>query len=603
MKNILVLFSLLFFCCFSAYAQTPSKYKPTKYDSVKKVIPPQVYGNAKDRKKADSLANLQRIKEAEELKQAQLKLEAEKRAADAAEEAKKNELLRKKQEQEDLKKKKIDKPVDKKKNTDKVVPVQTDKVIQEREIKSDNRNTKSNLSNSSKWTLQKCIEYARDNNLQVAEAELNQRMVKLMYEQAKASRLPSVNADGSIGESYGRSIDPTSNQFVTKGFLYNSLGVSSQALVFGWFQKKYQIQQNQLEIAAADASFSQMKDDIALNVATGYLRILLAREQVNVNEAQLSLDNDQYEQTVKFANAGKLPELNVAQMLAKLSNDSAQLVAAKSDERIALLQLRALMNFNFEQNFDIQAPSLDITELASLYLLPNPEEIFNISVKNQHRMKYNQIKLLSAKKTLDISKAMQYPSLSIFGNIGTSFSSNVKDLTGQTYIGETQLGSLNIGGTSYPITRSEYNYSTRTRPLFNQYGDNIRANAGISLNVPILNGYVAKTNIQKAKIGLVSQQIAMDNDKQKLKQDIYTAYEQARASSQKYNAAKRSQDAAQRALDFAVKRFNAGMINTFEYTSIQNSLYTTSSTVLSTKYDLIFKLKVLDYYMGNPLKL
>ncbi len=346
-----------------------------------------------------------------------------------------------------------------------------------------------------------------------------------------------------------------------------------------------------------------MKDDIALNVATGYLRILLAREQVNVNEAQLSLDNDQYAQTVKFANAGKLPELNVAQMLAKLSNDSAQLVSAKSDERIALLQLRALMNFNFEQNFDIQAPSLDINELASLYLLPNPEEIFNISVKNQHRMKYNQIKLLSAKKTLDISKAMQYPSLSIFGNLGTSFSSNVKDLTGQTYLGETQLGNINIGGTSYPITRSEYNYATRTRPLFTQYGDNVRANAGISLNVPILNGYVAKTNIQKAKIGLVSQQIAMDNDKQKLKQDIYTAYEQARASSQKYNAAKRSQDAAQRALDFAVKRFNAGMINTFEYTSIQNSLYTTSSTVLSTKYDLIFKLKVLDYYMGNPLKL
>ncbi|MBP6625171.1 MAG: hypothetical protein KA198_08365, partial [Chitinophagaceae bacterium] len=206
MKNILVLFSLLFFSCFSANAQTPSKYKPTKFDSVKKVIPPQVYGNAKDRKKADSLANLQKIKEAEALNQAKLKLEAEKKAADAAEEAKRNELLRKKQEQEDLKKK-TEKAVDKKKKTEKVVPVQTNKVIQEREIKSENRNTKSNLSNSSKWTLQKCIEYARDNNLQVAEAELNQRMVKLMYEQAKASRLPSVNADGNIGESYGRSID------------------------------------------------------------------------------------------------------------------------------------------------------------------------------------------------------------------------------------------------------------------------------------------------------------------------------------------------------------------------------------------------------------
>ncbi len=207
MKNILILFALLFFFSFGTYAQTLGKYKPTKYDTIKKVIPPQVYGNARDRKRADSLANLKKMQEADEANQARLKLEAEKRAAEVAEDAKKNELLKKQQEQADLKKKKQnDKAAEKKKKVEKIVPTQTNPRVQEKEYKSEVNNTKSNISNSSKWTLQKCIEYARDNNLQVAEAELNQRMVKLMYEQAKASRLPSVNADGNIGESYGRSI-------------------------------------------------------------------------------------------------------------------------------------------------------------------------------------------------------------------------------------------------------------------------------------------------------------------------------------------------------------------------------------------------------------
>jgi outer membrane protein len=187
--------------------------------------------------------------------------------------------------------------------------------------------------------------------------------------------------------------------------------------------------------------------------------------------------------------------------------------------------------------------------------------------------------------------------------LGTNFSSNVKNITGQTYIGETPLGNINVAGTSYPVTAPNYQYQTQTRPLFTQYGNNIRANAGIALSIPIFNGYSAQTNIQKAKIGLVSQQIATDNDKQKLKQAIYKAYQEAKAASQKYAAAKRSQEASQRALNFAVKRFEVGMISTYEYTSSLSSLYNANASVLSSKYDMIFKLKVLDYYMGNSIKL
>lgn len=463
------------------------------------------------------------------------------------------------------------------------------------------RKLKSELGGQ--WSLQQCIEFAMNNNLQIAESVLNERMAKLVWQQQNNSRLPSVNADASLGESYGRSIDPTTNLFRNQAFLYNSIGLSSQVLLFGWFQKMYQSQQSKLEFEAANASNLQLKDDIALNIATGYLRVLLARETVKINEAQLKLSNEQYEQTVKFSDAGKVPELNVAQMMAQLSTDSANWVSAKSDEKISLLQLRALMNLDFEQDFDIQAPNIDIAQLSVLTSLPEPEIIFHTATQNQYRMKYNELKLESARKNLSIAKSVQYPQLSILGNIGTSYSSSNSDIIGQTYIGEVVVGNVKVGTSEYPITQPMYSYSTRTRSIANQYSDNIRANIGVGLSIPILNGYSARTNIQKAKLGLVSQQIIMDSDKQKLKQDIYKAYEEAKASAQKYNAAKRAQDAAQRAQDFAVKRYSIGMISSFEYTSTLNSLYNASSTVLSSKYDLIFKLKVLDYYMGKPIKL
>ncbi len=589
----LILLLLVAITCQITYGQTRGRYIPTRNDTIKKVVPQQVYGNPKAKLKADSIANAKRIAEENALLQMN---------------ANKLEAARLKKEQEDNNKAEIKDATKKVVNEPKTKNEKTKK-IKESIIISDIKKLEvvekpyNNTTLTSKWPLERCIEYARDNNLQISESELNERLAKLIWQQNRASRTPTLNGDATLGESYGRSIDPTSNQFVTKGFLYNTLGLSSQALIFGWFQKKHQIEQNRLAILSANEQYNQLKDDVSLNVATGFLRVLLAREQVKINEAQLTLDNEQYAQTVKFVNAGKLPELNEAQMVAQVSSDSSNLIGAMYDERIALLQLKAIMNFNFEENFDIQAPDVNNIDISNLLNIPSPEAMYNTAVKGQHKMKYNELQLLSANKTLDIAKAAQYPQLSFFGNLGTNFSSNVKQLTGQTYVGETQIGSINFNGSSFPITTPTFDYITKTSPLFKQYGNNIRANVGIGLSVPIFNGYTAKTSIQKAKIGLVSQQISYDNDKQKLKQEIYTAFEQAKASSQKYIAAKRSQEAAKRALDFAVKRYGVGMINTYEYTSILNGYYTASTSVLSSKYDLLFKLKVLDYYMGNPLKL
>jgi outer membrane protein len=544
-------------------------------DSTQKKIPPQVYG--RPRKKVDSLAIAKRMQEIERNEKLQLASTPELPSA----------------------------PIE---TAPPLAPVET-----QPEQEQPNPSTSKPLltattdnpaaSPSSLWSLEQCVQHARAHNLQVKTAELNQRLAILQNKQARGSKLPSLNADATVGDSYGRSIDPTSNQFVTKGFIYNSFGLNTQALLFGWFQRKYQVQQSELDIRSTVEDNEQLRDDISLNVATGYLRVLMAREQVKLAEAQLELDKKQLLQTEKFTAAGTVPELNLTQMQSQLANDSATLIRNLSEKDLALLQLKALLNLNFDEPFDIETPPIDLLELTENYAALTPSFIYDKATQNQHRYQGNKLKLASAEKALRIAKTAAYPQLSVFGSVGTNFSSNVQNVTGQVENGEQFLGNVKIADTLFPLTIPSYKYLTSMKPIFDQYGENIRANIGLSLVIPILNGRTASINVERARIGILSQQLLNYQDAQKLKQDIYTAHQQALSAQQQFIATQRTQNAARRSLDFAVKRYAVGMITTFEYMSVQNTFNNACSQVQSAKYDLIFKLKVLDYYMGNSIKL
>ncbi len=467
----------------------------------------------------------------------------------------------------------------------------------------DKKKSNTYAQNPETWKLDQCISYALVNNLQINESELNTRLTSLTLEETKASRYPTLNIDVNNGKRFGRSIDPYTNQFSNNTLNYNSLNAASQVLLFGWFQKKYAQEKNEFEVLAATSTNQQIKNDVALNITTGFLRILLAREQVKIHESQLKLDKDQLAQTKKFVSSGKLPELHVAQMEAQLSSDSALYVSAKSEERMAILQLKALMNFDFDKKFNITAPTIDAINYFANYRLPDAQTIYETAIKNQEQIKFNQYKLLAAQKALLIAKATRYPQLSFGANTGSTFSNTAKNIIGQTYTGTETLGYVNVGTTEYPISRPTYKYTTQTIPWGTQYKNNWQTNAGIMLNIPVLNGRTARTNIDRAKIAYVSQKIALDNTSLLLKQDIYKSYEDVKTALQKYNANSRSKVAAQRAVDFATKRFDAGLMSTFDYSTTLNTLYKANSSVLAAKYELLFKLKVLDYYMGNPLKL
>jgi outer membrane protein len=637
MKKRILLFLLISINTFISIAQTTT-------DSVSR-FPKQVYGRQKpSNTKVEPVKPQEKIVEKvltkKEKKQLEEKLRKEKAAAEKIKKQKVEEIVeeetlpvQKIEERKDVKSYKIrkatpsDKQQDQSKNELKFSTPKKEqpefkklkepiKIKKIEEIKNDEKRTidkntikktalekQKKQKNYSSWTLEECIDYALKHNIQLSQQQLNNRLNDLMVKQNRMSQLPSINADASLGRSYGRSIDPTSNQFVNQGFTFNNGGLNAQMLLFGFFQKQLQNKQSKNLQQAGTYNYQQLENDIALNVATSYLKILLSEEQVNIAKAQLKTDEEQIKQTREFVRSGKLPELNLAQMEAQIATDNSNLVSAINNTTISILELKALLNMDFEEDIKIERPNMDAVQLFELYNSTEAEDVYNSALRTQPNLKSQYYQLLAEKNNISIAKSAMYPQLSLGGNVGTSYSSNFKEITNQNYIGETTVGFVNVAGQNFPVSAPNYTFDTRTIPYLNQLNNNTRSNIALSLNVPIFNGVSARTNIERAKVSLLQKELQFESEKLKLKSEVYRAWQEANTASQKYAASKKSETAAKRALDFSIQRYNIGLLNTFEYTSAQNNYNVSQINALSDKYDMIFKLKILDYYLGKPIKL
>lgn len=456
----------------------------------------------------------------------------------------------------------------------------------------------------SSWTLQRCVQYALAHNLSIKQSVLAQRRLELQLQQSRLSQLPNANVTTGYGRSYGRSIDPTTNQFVSGNYDFLNFNGSADVLVFGWFQKRNMIAANKLNAQAATEDLHQLQDDVSLNVATGFLRALLAKEQILVNEHQVGLSAAQLNQTQKFADAGRVPELDVAQLQSQLASDSARLITAVADYESAILDLKALLNLDFQTPFVPVAPrvaDMDVAEIMS----HSEEEIFLSAAGRFGAIKSSELKLTAAQKNVAAAQGARWPTLTLGAQWGTNYATTYKEMLGvPTITGSSPTGSfVEVGGNSYPIYQPTFTYQTATIPFNNQFANNFRSTYGLNLNIPIFNGWQNQYQLRQARIGVEEQRISQEQTSLQLRQDVYKAYSDARNSLQKFAAAQRAADAANRAYDFASKRYELGFTNAVEYLTIQNNQYAAEAQLASARYDMIFRLQVLNYYLGRQLNL
>ncbi|HXS35654.1 MAG TPA: TolC family protein [Flavipsychrobacter sp.] len=455
------------------------------------------------------------------------------------------------------------------------------------------------------WSLQRCVQYAIDHNISIQQDILNKRLAKYTLLQSQLSQLPSVNATPAYGRSFGRSIDPTTNQFADNSYDFAGFSGTANLVVFGWFATRNTIAKNKYSLQASQADLDQLKDDVSLNVATGYLRALQSQEQINVSQKQVALSMAQLDQTKSFANSGRLPELNVAQLESQVASDSANLITAIANYTAAILDLKTLLNLDFDAPFTILAPDVKVADQISVSNM-KPEDIFAEAKKHFGSIRSSELKVTAAEKGVSAAKGALYPQLNFTAQYGTNWASTYEQVTeGTSIVYNPIVFFTNLG----PNAQADTIYQPAHQPVLTpvpfgkQLNNNFRQTYQVSLNIPIFNGWQSQYAVRQAKYNLATQQLNEYQAELTLKQDVYKAYNDAINSIQKYYAAVRASDAAQRALDFAKKRYDLGLTNTVDYLVTQNTQYSAESNMLSAKYDLIFKLKVIDYYLGKELKL
>ena len=461
-----------------------------------------------------------------------------------------------------------------------------------------------------KWNLKTCIEYAITNNLSVKQSDIQTKLTALTYQQSRYGQLPSANFGFNTAFNSGNNQDPTTFSKVTENYLSAGMQLQSSADIFNFFSKRATIVANYWELMAAQANVNKLKSDIALSTANAYLQVLLAKEQERIAVVQIQQTQFQLDNTRKLVEAGSLPELNVLQLVAQLAIDSGNYISANGNAQQAVLNLKSLMNIDVSASFEIETPPVESIPTETTADL-QPDYVYQQALVNQPQQIYNEFKLKAALKSRDAARAGMLPTLSAFGN----FSSNYLSFSKRPYYSKILSGYQSTGlladagnGIYYDVQSPVYtngNISGYVKPnaFGTQLSDNLRKSLGISISVPLFNGLSSKSNFERSKLNIRMVELQKQNDNNKLKQDIYQAYNAAIVSLQKFNASKKSVEANEITFQFAGKRFEIGALSMFDWITAQNNLLRAKLEYTINQFDYVFKMKVLEFYKGAGLKL
>ncbi len=454
-----------------------------------------------------------------------------------------------------------------------------------------------------KWNLKTIVEYAMANNIGVKQSELQAKFSGLTYQQSKLSIFPSANFNANTSINSGSNQDPTSFGRITQTYVGAGFQLQTSADIFNFYSKRNLILANEWELKASLANVGKIKNDIALSAANAYLQILLSIEQEKITLVQLEQTTTQLSNTRKQVDAGALPELNAVQLEAQLAQDSVNYITTKGNTTQTILTLKSFMNIDAAAPFEVDMPpveSIPVEPIADL----QPAYVFKQALANQPQQLYNEYRLNAAEKNKLSARAGMYPSFGAFASLGSNYNNQVRQVIAAEPI-FIPLGTVNVGGTTYNVFPREpfsnYTYSKRNFP--GQISDNFRQSIGINMSVPIFNEGNLRTAYERSKLNINSLQLQKEQDNQKLKQDIYSAYNAALVALEKFTASQKAVSSAEQTYLFAGKRFNVGMLSTFDLITTQNNVLRAKLEYTINRFDYVFKMKVLEFYKGLGLKL
>lgn len=412
------------------------------------------------------------------------------------------------------------------------------------------------------WTLQECLQHALDNNISIKNGELDIEVTDVEKRDALGNFLPSLNLSAGRRVSQGFQFNQISG-FQNNKTTNLTASANSGLTIFDGLRNFRQLKRAELSAEAANYRLQNLKDNVALNVANTYLNVLFNRENLEVLLQQHEVTNTQIKQTQDLVDAGSLPRGDLLEIQATYESENQQIVAAENSLAIAKLNLAQLLMVEDYANFDVA--DMDYLIPTASILDNTVTQIVDNAFENRSEIKIaEQNKKISEQDVL-IARSGYSPTVSGFFNYNTNAQEDTDfDITEQLYL---------LDGISY----------------------------GLSLNVPVFNGFSVRNQVQRAKINLERSKVAEEQAKLDLEALVYRSYTDAEGSRIAYNSALKTLEARETAFEYSQERYNVGLLNAFDFEQTRQLLVSAENQVIQAKYQYIFNLKVLELYFGIPV--
>ena len=415
-----------------------------------------------------------------------------------------------------------------------------------------------------KWTLKECVNQALEKNLTIQQNKLSLELAKKEVEIAKGNFLPNLNASSGGNLNFGSGFDYVTQNRVATSIFGGSLGLNAGYTVFNGFRNTNTFKQAQLGVASSLLDLQKIENDISLSVVNGYLNILFAKENLNAFEVQYNISKKQLEAVAARFQSGIIAKGDLLNTKSTVATNLQSVIAQENALNIALLNLAQLLQVPSE-GFDIASILVGVPSSQLLY--ENSSSVYQKSLNRMPEITRAKLAIENAALNIKISESYFLPSVIASAGLTTNYGYNLK--------------------------------SGPDIAFFNQLDDNLGYGVGFNLNIPIFNRFQTKNNVEKSKIAKEISETRLASEKVRLKQTIEQAFLDVKSALKTYQAATISLESQNEAFKNAQERYNYGSMTLFDFDLVRTRLVTAQATLIRSKYDYVFKTKVLQFYAGE----
>lgn len=417
------------------------------------------------------------------------------------------------------------------------------------------------------WTLKECVDEALRKNISIEQSKLNLSSSEKEVDIAKGNFLPNLNASTGGNLNFGTGFDPVSQDRVNTSFFGGSINLSSGITIFNGYRNTYVYKQAQLGVESSKLDLRQIENDISLRVVNGYLNVLFAKENLNVAKIQYQISENQIVAAESRFKSGVIPKGDLLNTQSTAASNLQSVIAQENALDLALLTLAQLLQLPAE-GFDV-AP-VDVGTPSSNLFYTNSDSVYEKSLDNLPEIERAKLAIENAGLSLKISESSFLPSITASAGLSTNYGYN-----------------LNL-----PPGFSNTDF-------FDQIDDNLGYGLGFNVSIPIFNRFQTQNRVAQAKINKDLSETRLATEKLNLKQTIEQSFLDVKTALKAYEASKISLQAQEEAFKNAQEMYNFGAMTQFDFDQVRNRVVSAEATLIRSKYDYVFKTKVLQFYAGE----